>query len=120
MDGKVAEFRKAAERRRSEGTAARYPEEMRQFALAHVKARVASGASMHSIAKELGVAGQTLSYWLHASEAKRAVGARFVPVTVRPESRMPSRAALVVVAGELRIEVADVATAIELVRGLRC
>lgn len=122
MEGKVAEFREAAQRRRSQGSGARYPDGMRHFAMSHAKSRLAVGASMHSIAKELGIAGQTLSYWLGTRETKRPVASRFVPVTVvsEPEPRMPSRGALVVVTGALRIEVPDVATAIELVQGLRC
>jgi transposase-like protein len=123
MTDKVAEFRRAAVRRREQGTSARYPEAMKRFALAHAQERMTAGASVQRAAKELGLAGQTLAYWLRTrSSLVRAARerAKLVPVITVPASKVVERsAAILVVAGDVRIEVSDVVTAAELVRRLR-
>lgn len=123
MVDKVAEFRRVAAQKRKQGTGARYSEGMRQFALAHARVRLKDGAGVQTVAAELGLAGQTLAYWLRTKGPQAAV-ARLVPVTVKREPRVPEasdalRAPIVIVAGDVRIEVADASTAAEVVRRLR-
>jgi transposase-like protein len=123
MRDKVAEFRRLAERRREEGTSARYSEAMKRFALTHAQERMTAGASVQGAAKELGLAGQTLTYWLRTCSSlvrAQAAAPKLVPVITRhARSAVSHSAALVVIAGEVRVEVSDVATAAELVRRLQ-
>jgi len=123
MKDKVAEFRGVAERRRKQGTSARYSDAMKRFGLRHAQERIRAGVSVQRAAKELGLAGQTLTYWLRTCRALVRVEsepARLVPVTTRPAPRAAERgASIVIIAGEVRVEVSDVAAAAELVRRLR-
>ena len=123
MVDKVAEFRKVAAQKRKQGTGARYSESMRQFALAHAQVRLGEGAGVQVVAAELGLSGQTLAYWLRTMGARERL-ARLVPVTVkrevneRREASETPRAPIVIVAGDVRIEVADASTAAEVIRRL--
>jgi transposase-like protein len=123
MTSKMAEFRRVAGQRREQGTSARYPEAMKRFALAHAKERIAAGASVQRAAKELGLAGQTLTYWLRTCDPLVGAArepAKLVPVITIPTSNVVKRsAAIVVIVGDVRVEVSDVAVAAELVGRLR-
>jgi len=126
MKDKVAEFRWFAEKRREEGTSARYPDAMKRIALTHAQERVRAGASVQRVAKELGLAGQTLTYWLRTRSTlvgAEGSGPKLIPVITRPAPSAMKHSAvmvtMVVVAGDVRVEVRDVATAVELVRRLR-
>ena len=124
MADKVAEFRRVAAGKRKLGRRARYGNAMRRFALAHAAARMSAGASVQTVATDLGLTGQTLSNWLRTAAraderpARLAVPA-LVPVRVKGGTRETSRAPIVIVAGELRVEVSDVEAAAELVRRLQ-
>lgn len=125
MADRVAEFRRVAAGKRKLGRRARYGNAMRKFALGHAAARMSAGASVQTVATELGLTGQTLSNWLRRATragerpAKLAVPAKLVPVRVKGEPRETPRGPIVIVAGEIRVEVSDVETAAELVRSLQ-
>jgi transposase-like protein len=121
MKDKIAEFRQVAARLREQGTSARYPESMKRLALSHAEQRMRAGASAQRVAKELGLAGQTLAYWLRTRRKKvgtSAESAKLVPVIAVANS-LERDATIVLIAGDVRIEVSDVAKAAELVRRLR-
>jgi transposase-like protein len=123
MVDSVAEFRKVAAQKRRQGTGARYSDGMRRFALAHAQVRLKEGAGVQTVAAELGLAGQTLAYWLRTKEGA-APSARLVPVTltrasVEENARDATRAPIVIFSGAVRIEVPDASTAAEVVRRLR-
>ena len=119
MADKIAEFRRVAAGKRQLGRRARYGDGMRRFALAHAKARMSAGASVQRVAAELGLTGQTLSNWLHAEAQVSEPPARLMPVSVKQEKREHLQTPIVIVAGEVRVEVSDVETAAELVRRLQ-
>ena len=119
MADQVAEFRRVVAGKRKLGRGARYGNGMRRFALAHAEARMKAGASVQTAAAELGLTGQTLSNWLHRAARADAPRARLVPVGVKQEKRERSRAPIVIIAGSVRVEVADVETAAELVGRLQ-
>lgn len=123
MKDKLVEFRRAAASLREQGTSARYPEAMKRLAMSHARQRVSTGASVQLAAKELGLAGQTLAYWLRTREAPvEAVRepAKLLPViTTAASAAVERNAAIVIFAGDVRIELRDVTTAAELVRRLR-
>ena len=116
----VAEFRKVVAERRKRGTCGRYSEAMRCFGLSHARARMRQGASVQTVAAGLGLGVETLSAWL-GTTSTRERSAHLVPVTVKREvaAHEAPRAAIVIVVGELRVEVADASTAAEVVRRLR-
>jgi transposase-like protein len=123
MKDKIAEFRQVAARLREQGTSARYPESMKRLALSHAQQRMTAGASVQRVAKELGLAGQTLAYWLRTRSPQEQAGvepAKLLPVFTTASARtVEGDAAIVLIAGDVRIEVSDVAKAAELVRRLR-
>lgn len=109
-------FREAAERH-NEGrgrTGWRYPPEIRLLAVEYCEAAREAGASMASIAAELGITPMSLSRWLDEGVPRSAV----LPVQVidspTDESRRPSLVA--VTPGGLRIEGLDWAGILDLVR----
>ena len=66
----VAKFRREAVRRRGERErgAPRYPEQMREFAVSHVRSVRSSGGSVHAVARELGISEVTLGNWLGTAD----------------------------------------------------
>jgi transposase-like protein len=83
----VGRFRRQVAQRRGERErgAPRYPQQMRDFAVAHARAVRAGGGSVSSAARELGISEMTLSSWLRAA---RGPG-RLREVRVRPEPAGP-------------------------------
>lgn len=96
----VARFRRQVVRRRGERKrgAPRYPQEMRDFAVAHVRSVRAAGGSLHRAAQELGLSEVTVSTWVLAAGER----GRLRKVVVAPEpaerSTAVSEASLVVTA----------------------
>lgn len=121
MVDNVAEFRKVVAQRRKRGTWGRYSEAMRCFGLSHARARMREGASVQGVAAELGLGVETLSTWL-GTPSRRERTAQLVPVMVKREmveANESARAPIVIVVGELRVEVRDASAAAEVVRRLR-
>lgn len=121
MVDNVAEFRRVVAQRRKQGTCGRYSEAMRCFGLSHAGARMRRGASVQTVASELGLGVEILASWLGATSTRER-SAQLVPVTVKreaAEAHEAPRAPIVIVVGEVRVEVADASTAAEVVRRLR-
>ena len=109
----AAEFRVAARRAGPRGAGRRYPPALRRTGAEYFRRRRAVGASVATVARDLGVRRQTLLAW--AAEAEAKTRAAFVPVAVVPDAAVASR---IVVHGPvgLRIEGLDVATLAALLR----
>lgn len=78
MDRRVEAFRREAARIKSRGTGRRYPVAVRTLAVEYARAQIAKGASTAAIAAELGIPGQTLTYWF----SKETSEATLLPVRV--------------------------------------
>jgi hypothetical protein len=89
----------------------RYPEALRQRAVAHVRDRRARGTSLQRLADELGLAVPTLVRWSGPRPA-------FRPVVVEPVSPSASGHLVVHGPGGLRVEGLTFERAVELVRRL--
>ena len=106
----------------------RYPEALRRSTVTYARERVDAGATVESVAHALGLAGQTLSYWLRSVEPDPATdppAMRAVSVVPAPrhdeEPPAPplSPASPVVITPQgLRIEGLDVAGISDLLRRL--
>ena len=64
MDRRVEVFRREAARIGRGGTGRRYPASARAMAVKYARAQIAKGVTVAAIAAELGVPGQTLTYWM--------------------------------------------------------
>ena len=81
----------------------KYPQQLREQALAYCAEQSRSGATVTDLAAELGVYEATVSKWLSAgrrhlpeaasSTVTRAAGLSLVPIVVRPEPSQTSRVA---------------------------
>src|SRR5512139_2968050 len=119
MDRRVEAFQREAARIKSRGTGRRYPASVRTLAVEYARAQIAKGASTAAIAAELGIPGQTLTYWL----SKETFEATLLPVRVvaRSEREPATDDATVRVLTPEGLVIAGLTTeqAIRLVRGLR-
>ncbi len=113
FERRAVAFRKAVARRGSVGPRLRYTAELRAEAVAYAEERLASGAMLTAVTRELGLGGNTLRAWLAAERQSP----RFRKVEIAAEET----AATLVVTGPcgLRIEGLDIATLSELIRRLR-
>lgn len=112
---RAAVFRVAVRRLGTRGVGRRYPEELKGEALAYLGDRRREGASIESVAKELGMRERTLTLW---AAAPRPTGkAPFVPMELVADGA-PIPTAIVLHAGGLRVEGLDVATLADLLRRL--
>jgi transposase-like protein len=108
MDERVRQFRGA---RRAEGGQRGYPVEARSVAVAYARARQREGATVHRVARELGIPMTTLQSWMRRSTST------FQRVTV--ETAPASAARLVVrTPSGLIVEGLDVTGVAELSRAL--
>lgn len=125
----VKEFRRAAAQASpGKGTGKRYPARLREFAVEHSRRELGRGRALAAVARQLGVPGQTLSYWLARSVPKSS---SVVRVRIRPSGpalrgvsgSSPTSAAtagmMVMTPEGYRVVVSDVAEAAALVRALR-
>ena len=71
MDRRVEVFRREAARIGRGGTGRRYPASARAMAVEYARAQIAKGVTVAAIAAELGVPGQTLTYWIDLPPAWR-------------------------------------------------
>jgi transposase len=118
MHDSVGDLRREVLRVRggSGGQGTRYPAELRSAITGHARQRLARGASVSAIGKELGVSGFTLSRWLQAAEPGSV---RPVEVVVPEPAGRPSAGGLVVTtAGGVRIEGLELPAVFELLRVL--
>lgn len=109
-------FREAAERH-NEGrgrTGWRYPPEIRGLAVEYCEAAFEAGASLASVAAELGVTPLSLSRWLDEEPSRPAV----LPVQVieSPTDDLERPGLIAVTPGGLRIEGLDWTRVLDLVR----
>lgn len=109
----AAAFREAVRRAGRRGPGRRYPPDLRRRGAEYLRARLAAGAPLSAVLRELGVRRETLAGW--ATPAEAGPSPRFVPVTV-----VGPAAGRIVVHGPsgLRIEGLDVAGVAELLRRL--
>ena len=68
----------------------RYPVEARSWATRHAERRIRDGASVASVATELGISDMTLRSWLYASTRER--GGELCEVVVTEAAPAPARA----------------------------
>lgn len=80
MDRRVKEFRRVAANVVGAGTGRRYSARARALAVEFARESVSKGDSVMGAAMALGVAAQTLAYWL--SRAQLSTRAALVPVEV--------------------------------------
>ncbi len=113
FERRAVAFRKAVAGRGTVGPRLRYTAELRAEAVAYTRKRLASGGTLTAVARELGVAPNTLQAWL----AVERPSPEFHSVEISEDA---SRSALVVYGPcGLRIEGLDMATLIELIQRLR-
>ncbi len=112
---RAAVFRVAVRRLGTRGVGRRYPEELKREALGYLGERRREGASVASVAKELGMRERTLTL---CAAAPRPTGkVSFVPMAVVADAP-PTASAIVVHARGLRVEGLDVAMLADLLRRL--
>lgn len=118
MRTRVERFRRAVERslggRPGRGT--RYPEDLRQEAIALARMGMLAGKSLGSVAEELGLGPATLTRWL----GRGGAGEPLRPVEVQREEEEPGQAPslVVVTPSGWRIEGLRLVDLAELVRAL--
>ena len=115
LERALLEFRAAARRAGPRGAGRRYPSTLRRAGAEYFRRRRAAGASVATVARDLGVRRQTLLAW--AAEPEGETRAAFVPVTVVPDAAALSRI-VVYGPGGLRVEGLDVAGVIAVLSGL--
>ncbi len=119
MDRRVEVFRREAARIGRGGTGRRYPASARAMAVKYARAQIAKGVTVAAIAAELGVPGQTLTYWM----SKTSSEPKLLPVRVvdRVERAADIEEATVRVLTPEGLVIAGLTTeqAVRLVRGLR-
>ena len=92
-----------------------YPMKLRRFAAEHGRTTKASGGSVSSAAKELGISQVTLSKWMR--DGSNGGAGSFREVLVEQESLQTGNLVLFTKTG-LRVEGLDVDSAVALVRAL--
>src|SRR5512141_244564 len=113
FEKRAVAFRKAVAGRGAVGPRLRYTPEFRAEAVAYAEERLASGAVLTAVTRELGLGGNTLRTWLAAERQSP----RFCKVEIAAEE---AAAALVVYGpGGLRVEGLSIAALAELIRSLR-
>ncbi len=101
----------------------RYPQALRDAAVAYAREHLGAGESRESTARALGLDAQTLSNWIRAATGSTEAQPALREVTVLP-ARAPGRSKasrttpVLITAQGWRIEGLDVDTLVELVR--RC
>lgn len=96
-----------------------YPQELRQEALAYLKARKGDGVPGAVIAEELGVSWEALTRWQSGKPWRRPSREGFRRVEIDKEAERPSTASAILVhVGSLRIEGLDVAALVDVLRRL--
>lgn len=109
--------------RTREGRGRRYPTALRRAVVEHAQQRLEHGASLRAVARAVGLADQTLSYWLRSAEPPES-GPVMRAVAVRPELDAPPATtgtpagAVVVTPQGLRIEGLALAEIVSLVRSV--
>jgi transposase-like protein len=97
----IEKFRRTALRMRSgKGRSARYPAEVRAWAVQYAEAELAEKRTVTSVAGQLGISDMTLRAWLYAA-SRKPVG-RLCEVVVaepEPEATAPARALTLTTAG---------------------
>lgn len=110
------EIRKELEARRGESRG-RYSLGLRERVVAFAKQRVAEGASLKSIADEIGVSHQSVTRWLDDEEERRGE-AGFVPVAIGvPQAKLGPDVVVYGPAG-IVIDNLDFETLVELLKRL--
>jgi len=111
FERRAVAFRKAVARRGAVGPRLRYTPELRAEAVTYARERVASGGALAAVARELGVAANTLQAWL--ADQRHSPGFRKVEIAA-------DSAPTLIVYGPagLRIEGLDIAALAELLRRL--
>ncbi len=112
MDRLLKRFRREAKARPNQT----YPEQLRKLAAKYARQRITAGEAIGSIAKQLGVAEQSLRNWMQRTSSDfRRVQVIESPLTEPSDS---GKLALISPSG-YRLEGLDVVSASQLLRALR-
>lgn len=111
MDRLLKRFRREAKARPNQ----KYPEELRRMAAKYARRRVTAGAAIASIAKELGVAEQSLRNWMGTDSDFRRVQV----IESVPAEQSDTGTLVLTSPSGYRLEGLDMDSAFQLLRTLR-
>jgi hypothetical protein len=120
MDDQARQFRQAAQKhnRGRSGRGIRYPRELHQEAVAYARLCRQDGASLVSVATELGIKPITLSRWLRETHRPGLRKVEFVAAGSKSATQIPPAPLWVTMPSGIRIEGLDLEALLTLLRQL--